>query len=114
MRVILTLPKKADPAEALLRLMRFVRTSTVPSPSAFDVLAVRNAFGFLLGIVPWPPDALSTNIYGYAFSLGRARQLGIEPEALDRQLEDLSGATLKAAAGRIFADGNSAVVIAGR
>jgi zinc protease len=110
-RLTMTLEEGANPSGALRRLADFVRTAAAGPLRRSDLETVRNAFGFMLGIAPWPREALANNIYGYAFSLGRAVQLEIVPEALAGELDGLSGEALRDAAGRIFREGNSAAVL---
>lgn len=114
LRLTLTLEENGSPAEALRGLAGFVRSAAAGPLRRADLVMVRNIFGFMLGIAPWPREALANNIYGYAFSLGRAVQLGIVPADLNRELEGLSGEVLSEAAGRTLGEGNSAAVIRSR
>jgi len=114
LRLTLTLEENGSPAEALRGLAAFVRSAAAGPLRRADLVMVRNVFGFMLGIAPWPRAALANNIYGYAFSLGRAVQLGIVPVDLNRELEGLSGEVLSEAAGRTLGEGNSAAVIRSR
>jgi zinc protease len=111
LRLTLTLEDNGNPAEALRDLAGFVRSAAAGPLSRADLARVRNVFGFMLGIAPWSREALANNIYGYAFSLGRAVQLGIVPEDINLELEGLSGEVLSEAAGRTLGEGNSAAVI---
>jgi zinc protease len=89
--------------EAVARLERFVAEATGPELADRDRQAVRQTFGFLLGLKEFPDLALAQNPYGVAFSMARRLQLGLDATRLNRALEKLTAEDLRRAAAAILA-----------
>jgi zinc protease len=103
--VAVSSPIRADesPQEAIVRLEGFVAQATGPALADRDRQAVRQTFGFLLGLVEVPDWALARNPYGAAFSIARRLQLGLDAARLNRALDKLTATDLRRAAAEIFA-----------
>lgn len=74
---------------ALARLDAFVAGAVGPPLRGDDAAGTLNAFGFLLGLSDVPDAALAQNPYGVAFSLGRRRQLGLDPALLRESIRNV-------------------------
>lgn len=80
--VTAAVPEGGSPEEAARKIDRFI-TETLEKPfTAANAAMAKHMFGHFLGTKEWPAAALQANLYGYAFSLGRRRQLGIDPAVL--------------------------------
>jgi zinc protease len=89
--------------QARQRLEAFVKAAVGPKLGEDEREAVRQMFGFFLGIADVPDHLLAQNPYGVAFSLGRRRQLGIDPVKLKKSLAAATEEELRRAAKEIFA-----------
>ncbi len=76
-----------------------------------DIPAAKNMFGFLLGMAKLPRSALRQNLYGLAFSIGRRRQLGIDPEKLSKALDELTNEQFQEAVRTFVTEGIEATVV---
>ena len=88
--------------QALERLGRFVDSAVKRAPAGGDEAAVRALFGPMLGLDEVPDAVASANPYFVAFTLGRRRQLGLEPARLRTALAKLRDEDLRRAAREVF------------
>ena len=88
LRVAGPLKQGESPEEGIARLDAWMKEVLAPDLAQADRVSIANNLGFFF----WPetyPDAFLQNLYGLGFGLGRHRQLGHDPVALDEALGDL-------------------------
>ena len=95
---------------ALARVEAFVSGTVGPGMRGDDAALALNSFGFLLGLVELPDAALARNPYGVAFSLGRRRQMGIDPARIRASLGALKEEDLREAR-KLFAPGRRSAAV---
>ncbi len=87
--VTAAVPSGGSPDETARTIDTFIAETLEKPFTAADAAMAKNRFGHFLGIRQWPAAARQTNLYGYAFSLGRRRQLGIDPETLAKAFDGM-------------------------
>ncbi len=104
---VVAISTEARPGEtsgqAFARIEAVVAETLEPKLRPFEITSTRQQLAPLLLTQRIPENLLSNNIYGVAFSLGRRRQLGIDPAKLDKALGAVTEGDIRRAATEIFA-----------
>ncbi|WP_165245870.1 sigma-70 family RNA polymerase sigma factor [Paludisphaera soli] len=90
--------------EAARRLDRRLTHIVSAELSPGEAREAQATLGFFLGTSDLPDQALSANVYGVAFTLGRREQLGIDPERLKGDFERVTPESLSRIASEIFGE----------
>jgi zinc protease len=99
------LKKGETPAQSRARMETIISSILERPYSSEDGAMARNMFGYFAGLVEWPASQAGKNLYGYAFAVGRRRQLGSDPARLRKALESLDEETFRRAVKKYFAEG---------
>jgi zinc protease len=91
------------------RLSRIVGAELAPG----EAQEAASMLGFFLGTSDVPDQALASNVYGAAFTLGRREQLGIDPGRMGADLDRVTPESLKRSAAEIFAESRRGLVRVG-
>ena len=99
------------PEQAVASLEQMLATAAGQPFSQTDLVATRNAFGWMLGVADVPDAMLARNPYGAALATGRQRQMGIDPAALRARLDAVTAEDVARAAATVFAPDRRAAVV---
>lgn len=102
---------KQTAKQTVARLEEFVSGAGGAEVRPLDILAAKNAFGWILGTANIPDRMLARNPYGLAFSVGRRAQLGIDAAKLAKAMVAVKTEDVHRAAKKVFARGNRAGMI---
>jgi zinc protease len=97
-------------SDGIRRLEAFIAEATTSPFGGGEEATVKNHLRFFF----WTEeiaDPFLQNLYLVAFALGRHAQMGIDPPALDRALDDLTAEEVQEAANAIFSPARRAAVI---
>lgn len=98
--------------QALQKLRDLVAAAAKPPLADGDAARAKETFGPMLGLTELPEAVAGVNPYFVAFTLGRGRQLGLDPVKLNAALTNLRDETLRRAAREVFgADRPGAAIV---
>lgn len=93
------------------RLREFIDRAVHAPWNANERQMAKQNLAFFLDTMPLPDRALAQNVYGVAFGLGRRHQLGLNGQALARQLDRTRAADIQRV-GKAYLSANRGAVVA--